>query len=82
MNVIVLGAGVVGLSSAIRLRDAGFDVTVWADRLSPLTTSDVAAAIWYPYKAEPVEKMRVWGEQTCARLVELANAPGLVPAVC
>ena len=75
MKVIVLGAGVVGLSSAIRLSDAGFDVTVWADKVSPQTTSDVAAAIWYPYKAEPIEKMKVWGERTCARLVELADVP-------
>jgi glycine/D-amino acid oxidase-like deaminating enzyme len=46
--VAVLGAGVVGLAAAVRLADAGFAVTVYADALPPDTTSNVAAAIWGP----------------------------------
>jgi glycine/D-amino acid oxidase-like deaminating enzyme len=44
----VLGAGVVGLATAVTLADAGFAVTVYAEALPPETTSNVAAAIWGP----------------------------------
>jgi glycine/D-amino acid oxidase-like deaminating enzyme len=46
--VAVLGAGVVGLATALAFADAGFAVTVYAEALPPETTSNVAAAIWGP----------------------------------
>jgi glycine/D-amino acid oxidase-like deaminating enzyme len=50
VRVVVAGAGVVGMSSAIQLLRAGYkDVTVVARDLSPLTTSDGAGAIWRPF---------------------------------
>lgn len=45
----MLGAGVSGLSSAVLLLQEGFRVHIWARELSPRTTSDVPAAIWYPF---------------------------------
>lgn len=60
-EVIVIGAGVSGLSSALRLLEAGFRVRVIARDVSPRTTSDVAAAIWYIYAAHPVERTQPWG---------------------
>ena len=53
MRVIVVGAGVIGLSSALRLAEHGHDVAVLARDLPPETTSAVAAALWYPYHALP-----------------------------
>jgi D-amino-acid oxidase len=44
--VLVLGAGVSGLTSALCLRRRGFDVTVIADRFAPRVTSVVAGALW------------------------------------
>jgi D-amino-acid oxidase len=44
--VLVVGAGVSGLTSAFCLRQAGFDVTVVADRFAPRVTSVVAGALW------------------------------------
>ena len=39
-SVLVLGAGVIGLTSAITLQQAGFTVDVWAKDLPPYTTSN------------------------------------------
>jgi len=71
--VLVVGAGVIGLSTAIRLREKGHPVTVWAKRFSPWTTSDVSAAIWYPYKAAPEDKVQQWGIHSLAEFVRLAE---------
>jgi D-amino-acid oxidase len=46
-RVIVVGAGVVGLTCAVRLLEAGLRVDVVARDLPRETTSAVAAAIWY-----------------------------------
>jgi len=47
-TIAVIGAGVIGLTSAIRLREAGHAVTLYAAATTPNTTSDVAAAYWAP----------------------------------
>lgn len=46
--VAVLGGGAVGLATAWLLRERGRPVRVYAERFSPDTTSDVAAARWFP----------------------------------
>ncbi|MFV1981665.1 MAG: FAD-dependent oxidoreductase [Rhodothermia bacterium] len=48
-EIVVLGAGVAGLTSAVALLEAGFEVSVRADRVAPDITSSVAAGLWYPY---------------------------------
>src|SRR5262245_12360008 len=44
--------------------------------MPPRTTSNVAAAIWYPYRAFPLERVGAWGAQTFAELMRLAAPPG------
>jgi len=39
MRVVVVGAGVIGLSSALILAEAGYKVHLIADKFSPDTTS-------------------------------------------
>ncbi len=46
--VAVLGAGVVGLSTARLVQEAGFDVTIYAKALPPETTSNIAGGQWLP----------------------------------
>jgi D-amino-acid oxidase len=76
MDTLVIGCGVSGLSSGIRLLEAGFAVQIWARDLPPRTTSNVAAAIWYPYKAYPEHLVVGWSAATYADFVQLAQVPG------
>ncbi|MBC6432146.1 FAD-dependent oxidoreductase [Nostoc sp. HG1] len=46
MKILVIGAGVSGLTTAICLREAGFSVVIVADRFAPDLTSIVAGALW------------------------------------
>jgi len=72
-RVIVVGAGVVGLSCAVRLLESGHHVDVVARDLPLETTSAVAAALWYPYRAYPFERVTAWSRATYAELEELAG---------
>ena len=45
-TVLVIGAGVVGLTTALTLRRAGYRVVVVAERFAPDITSVVAGALW------------------------------------
>jgi len=47
-KVAVLGAGVIGLTTAATLQAAGYDVSIFAEKVSPNTTSDVAGGQWAP----------------------------------
>jgi D-amino-acid oxidase len=70
-RVIVVGAGVVGLTSAVRLLEAGHRVDVLARELPLETTSAVAAAIWMPYTGEQPNVVR-WARSAYDALTALA----------
>ena len=74
MDCVVIGAGVSGLSSAIRLLEAGHYVRVMARKFSPELVSDTAAALWYPFLAHPVEKTDRWAAETYTELMRLGEA--------
>jgi D-amino-acid oxidase len=74
--VLVVGAGVIGLTAAIRLREAGIAADVVAREPPEATTSAVAAALWYPYRAFPRERVAGWSARGFAVLSELAREPG------
>ena len=73
MRCTVVGAGVSGLSCAVKLLEAGHEVEVISDRFSPDTVSDVAAAIWYPFLTTPADRADGWGVATYAELERLAE---------
>lgn len=80
MRVVVVGAGIVGLTCALRLAQDGHDVHVLARDLPLETTSSVAAALWYPYRAEPLDRVGRWAAQTYdeqARLAATEPAAGV-----
>jgi D-amino-acid oxidase len=73
-RVVVVGAGVVGLSCALRLLEADHRVDVLARDLPLETTSSVAAAIWYPYLALPQDRVTAWGTTAYAEFARQAAA--------
>jgi D-amino-acid oxidase len=71
-DVIVLGAGVSGLTSAITLAEARLDVRVIAARPPLRTTSAVAGASWGPYMITD-DRVLPWAESTRLVLERLAG---------
>ena len=63
MEVIVIGAGVSGLTTAIRLLEMGHQVVIWAKERLADTTSHVAAATWIPYAVGGDHAVR-WAEES------------------
>ncbi len=82
----VIGGGVVGLTCALELARAGHRVRVHTADLPEATTSAVAAALWFPYRAAPVDAVLRWGATSLAVLTQLAAdaATGVVlrPGTC
>jgi D-amino-acid oxidase len=74
MRVTVVGAGVVGLSCAVQLAESGHEVRVVARDLPLRTTSAVAAALWHPYLAFPVERVTTWAGITYDAFAQIAAA--------
>jgi glycine/D-amino acid oxidase-like deaminating enzyme len=52
-RIIVLGAGVSGLTTAVTMSLAGCDVVIYAAEGPAQTTSALAAAIWHPFYQAP-----------------------------
>lgn len=75
MRIVVVGAGVIGLTCAHRLVRAGHEVEVWSRDPFDATTSNVAAALWYPYRALPEEAVTRWAAATYDMLSILSVRP-------
>lgn len=73
MRVIVVGAGVIGLSCAVRLSEAGYDVAVFARDLPLETTSAVAGAMWHPFLSAG-DRVAGWARSSYDELVRLAGS--------
>ncbi|WP_214317315.1 FAD-dependent oxidoreductase [Nonomuraea sediminis] len=75
-GVVVIGAGVSGLTTAICLAEAGAEVRVWAERPPLETTSALAGAMWGPSFQQPVDKTPAWTEQSLRDFTALAGVRG------
>jgi D-amino-acid oxidase len=76
MRVTVAGAGMIGLSSAYRLAEAGHDVTVVAAAPPRETTSAVAGGVLYPPVRQPDERIVRWTAASLA-VFRGQDAPGV-----
>ena len=74
-EVAVVGGGVVGLTCALELAHAGHRVRVHTADPIAATTSAVAAAIWFPYRAAPADAVLRWGAGSLEVLTRLAADP-------
>ena len=72
-SVAIVGAGVSGLTCGVLFAELGFPVKILADQIGTQTTSGAAAALWFPYDAEPVDKVIPWALATYKVLVDLTD---------
>jgi D-amino-acid oxidase len=75
-SVAIIGAGVSGLTCGVVFAERGIRATILADQVGRQTTSGAAGALWFPYDAEPAEKVIPWALTTFTVLVELTKNPG------
>jgi D-amino-acid oxidase len=75
LRVAVVGGGVVGLTCALELARAGHRVRLHAADPPEATTSAVAAALWFPYRAAPAGAVLRWGAASRTVLTALADDP-------
>ncbi len=81
--MLVIGAGVIGLTSALCLSRRGFTVTVIADRFAPRVTSVVAGALWewppavcgHHTDLASLARSKSWCETSYAIFADLARSP-------
>ncbi|MEV8410618.1 FAD-dependent oxidoreductase [Streptomyces niveus] len=77
-TVIVIGGGVVGLTTAVVLAERGRReqrVRVWSRDPAEGTTSAVAGALFWPYRIEPAELVDAWSLRSLREYVALARDP-------
>ncbi|HEY4185549.1 MAG TPA: FAD-dependent oxidoreductase [Polyangia bacterium] len=71
-DVVVVGAGVVGLTCAARLLEAGAKVTVVTADEPGQTVSAIAAAVWYPSHVSHDPRLLAWSRRTFDELAAQA----------
>src|SRR5689334_9680267 len=74
VDAVVVGAGVSGLTSAIRLTECGLRVLVRAAKPPRQTTSCAAGAIWGPHMVTH-DRALDWALESLAVFRELAAEP-------
>jgi D-amino-acid oxidase len=75
-DALVIGAGVIGLTSAICLAESGMDVRIHTAAPPQETTSRAASAMWGSSFAGPADDVRRWAVQSLEDLRALADEPG------
>lgn len=72
-RVTVVGAGIIGLSCAVRLAEAGFEVAVLARELAQETTSALAGALWLPTGGESDPRWATWALDSLQELTRVGR---------
>ncbi|THA23659.1 FAD-binding oxidoreductase [Streptomyces sp. RKND-216] len=74
-EVLVVGGGVIGLTTAVVLAEEGVRVRVWSREPAERTTSAVAGGLCWPYRIEPAERALEWAVHGFRTLSWLAERP-------
>ncbi|MET9864334.1 FAD-dependent oxidoreductase [Streptomyces smyrnaeus] len=74
-GVVVLGGGVIGLTTAVVLAERGTDVRVWSPEPPGATTSAVAGGLIWPYRIEPEKRALEWAVRSFRHFSWLAEQP-------
>ncbi|GGL09350.1 FAD-dependent oxidoreductase [Mangrovihabitans endophyticus] len=78
-DVVVVGGGIIGLTAAARLAQAGADVRLWSPAGPEHTVSWVAAAVWYPTRTDYDPRVLRWATATYREFARQAadGTPGV-----
>ncbi|WP_149563728.1 FAD-dependent oxidoreductase [Streptomyces cacaoi] len=76
-HVVVLGGGVMGLTTAVLLAEQGRPVRLWSPDRPGETTSAVAGGLCWPYRIEPQERALEWAVRAFGQFSWLAEQPEL-----
>jgi D-amino-acid oxidase len=76
MDVLVIGAGVCGLTTGICLAEAGRSVTIRTAAPPERTTSAAAGALWGLVRVGPPDRVLDWGRTGLEVMSKLAAEPG------
>ena len=63
-DVAIIGAGVSGLTCGVLFAERGYRTAIFAKETGQQTTSGAAAAVWFPYDAEPAHRVIPWALRT------------------
>src|SRR5437660_2625775 len=74
-SVAIIGAGVSGLTCGVLFAERGYATKIFAKQIGTETTSVAAGALWFPYDAEPADKVIPWALATYQVLVDLTKYP-------
>jgi D-amino-acid oxidase len=72
-RVAIIGAGVSGLTCGVAFAERGYCTAIFAKETGQQTTSGAAAALWFPYDAEPAERVIPWALDSYKTLVDLGR---------
>ncbi|KAJ8286066.1 hypothetical protein GJAV_G00034180 [Gymnothorax javanicus] len=82
MRIAIIGAGVIGLSTAQSIYEQyhslvkPLTIEIYADRFTPLTTSDGAAGFWQPYLYDKGNTLETkWNKETFDYLLGFLSSP-------
>ena len=74
-DALIVGAGVSGLTTGVRLAEAGHRVEIWTADAPAATTSYVAGALWGPYLAAPMDRVLAWSARSLEVFTALVADP-------
>src|SRR3954463_3720978 len=74
-HVAIIGAGVSGLTCGVLLAEQGCEPHLFAAEPPDQTTSAVAAAMWFPYDAEPADRVIPWALESYEIFRSLSRDP-------
>lgn len=74
-DVAIIGAGISGLATAYSLVEKGYQVRVFAKAFPPDTTSNRAAAFWFPYHVQDDKRCKPWCQASYRKYVALSAEP-------
>lgn len=74
-RIAIIGAGVSGLTCGVVLAEQDYETHLFAAEPPERTTSAVAAAMWFPYDAEPADRVIPWALESYEVFRELSRDP-------